>query len=191
MNGDSPRRWWQWVLMYPAIAIAVFAAVPQFYDWITAIRIGVPFGKVGDAQEQRSAWERNANCVRAVDHITPNSETNYAIDLLSCPSGDILVALTPLQNPTQKVYRWIITKALFTQIAHSSLTTTALAQDTTRTQPSGPRAERVMDTKKQAGTVITRRLQLSDGTCVDETIDAYTGKRLTEKNATCAPFDER
>jgi hypothetical protein len=191
MNGDSPRRWWQWVLMYPAIAIAVFAAVPQFYDWITAIRIGVPFGKVGDAQEQRSAWERNANCVRAVDHITPNSETNYAIDLLTCPSGDILVALTPLQNPTQKVYRWIITKALFTRIAQPSLTTTALAQDTTRTQPAGPRAERVMDTKKQAGAVIARRLQLSDGTCVDETIDAYTGKRLTEKNAACALFDER
>ncbi len=30
MDG-SPQRWWQWVLMYPTIAVALAGAVPQYY----------------------------------------------------------------------------------------------------------------------------------------------------------------
>jgi hypothetical protein len=101
---DGPQRWWQWMLMYPTIIIALAGAIPQYYQWMTAVALGLPFlSDVNDAQQQEKAWERNVNCVRSIDHIKPTSSTNYSIDLVSCPTGDILVTLTPLQNPDQQV----------------------------------------------------------------------------------------
>src|SRR6266566_5125797 len=156
-----PQRWWQWVFMYPTIAVALVGAVPQYYQWAAAATIGLPLsGNVRAAQEQEMAWERNVNCLRAIDHIKPGSSTNYAIDLVSCPSGDILVTLTPLQNPDQQISRWIVTQDLFTRVAQSFFSTEAWAQGPV--SPLGGAVQvRILDTKKN-GSVVTRRVQLSD-----------------------------
>jgi hypothetical protein len=185
MDG-SPKRWWQWVLMYPTIVIALAGAIPQYYQWISAVAIGLsPFGDVGDAKQQEKTWERNVNCLRSIDHIKPNSSTSYSIDLVSCPTGDILVTLTPLQNPDQQVSRWIITRALFTQVADAAPARLELAQVTT---PAGsPDPVSVLDIKKEGASVV-RRIERSDKTCVDETIDAYTGRRMEQKPAPCTKF---
>jgi hypothetical protein len=149
--------------------------------------MGLPIsGNVRGAQEQEMAWERNVNCLRAIDHIKPGSSTNYSIDLVSCPSGDILVTLTPLQNPDQQISRWIVTRELFTRVAQSLFSAGALAQGA-GTPPGGPVQVRILDTKKD-GAVVTRRVQLSDNTCIDETIDAYTGRRIDRKQAPCSKF---
>ena len=184
---DLPQRWWQWVLMYPTIVIAIFAGIPQIYQWVSAMAMGLsPFANVSDAQAQEKAWERNVDCLHSIDHVKPTSSTNYSIDLVSCPSGDILVTLTPLQNPDQQISRWIITKTLFSELAQSFLTLPALAQSSP-SQPARPTPERIVDIKRQGSTVI-RRVQLSDNTCIDETIDAYGGRRLSQKAAPCTKF---
>jgi hypothetical protein len=186
MDG-SPQRWWQWVLMYPTIAIALAGAIPQYYQWITAVALGLPiFSDVGDAQQQEKTWERNVSCLRSIDHIKPSSSTNYSIDLVSCPTGDILVTLTPLQNPDQQVSRWIITKTLFTQVADAAPARRELAQVAAAPAENAD-AVRVLDIKKLGANVV-RRIQRSDNTCVDETIDAYTGRRVEQKQAPCTKF---
>lgn len=190
MDG-SPQRWWQWVLMYPTIVIALAGAIPQYRQWITAMLIGVPVsGDVADAQQQEKAWQRNVNCLNGISHMKPSSSTNYAIDLVSCPTGDILVTLTPLQNPDQQVSKWIITQALFTATAETAVPQAAphieLAQ-AAGPIPSAADPVRVLDIRKQ-GSTVTRRIQLSDNTCVDETIDAYTGRRLDQKPSACSKF---
>jgi hypothetical protein len=173
--------------MYPTIVVALVGAVPQYYQWATAATLGLPIsGNVRGAQEQETAWERNVNCLRAIDHIKPGSSTNYSIDLVSCPSGDILVTLTPLQNPDQQISRWIVTRELFTRVVQSLFSSGALAQGA-GTPPGGPVQVRILDTKKD-GAVVTRRVQLSDNTCIDETIDAYTGRRVDRKQAPCSKF---
>jgi len=184
---DTPKRWWQWVLMYPTIVIALVAGVPQIYQWVSAVAIGLsPFGNVSDAQTQEKAWVRNVNCLHDIDHIKPSASTDYSIDLVSCPSGDILITLTPLRNPNQQVSRWIVTNDLFGEFAESLLTIRTLAQNL-GAEPDGPTAVRIIDIKKE-GSIVIRRVQLSDNTCVDETIDAYTGRRLSQKPAPCTKF---
>ena len=87
-----PQRWWQWALMYPTVIVALIGAVPQYYQWASAATMGLPIsGNVKGVEEQEMAWERNVSCLHAIDHIKPGSSTNYPIDLVSCPSGDILV----------------------------------------------------------------------------------------------------
>jgi hypothetical protein len=187
MSSNLPRRWWQWLLMYPTIAIALLGAVPQYYQWITAAGMGIPLGwNVSEAQEQAKAWERNVGCLHDIDHIKPTSHTNYSIDLVSCPSGDILLTLTPLQNPDQQVSRWIVTKMLFSQVAYLGLLSPALAQSSA-IRFAEVSSVRIIDIKTDGKTVV-RRIQLSDQTCVDETIDAYTGRRLSRTEAPCTKF---
>jgi hypothetical protein len=182
-----PQRWWQWALMYPTVIVALIGAVPQYYQWAAAATMGLPISaNVRGAQEQEMAWERNVNCLRGIDHIKPGSSTNYAIDLVSCPSGDILITLTPLQSPDQQISKWIVTKNLFTRVAQQLFSIGALAQGA-GTPPGGPTQVRILDTKKD-GAVVTRRVQLSDNTCIDETIDAYTGRRIDRRQAPCSNF---
>jgi hypothetical protein len=173
--------------MYPTIVIALVGAVPQYYQWAAAAAIGLPLsGNVRVAQEQEMAWERNVSCLRGINSIKPGSKTNYEIDLVSCPTGDILVTLTPLQNPDQQISQWIVTKDLFPRVAQSFFGIGALAQGAV-TQPRGLAQVRIVDIKKN-GAVVTRRVQLSNNTCVDQTIDAYTGRRIDQKRAPCSKF---
>ena len=186
---DVPKRWCQWLLMYPTLAVALAGAIPQYYQWAEALVIGIPSGDVNDAREQAKAWERNVGCLHDIDHIKPSARTNYSIDLIACPSGDILLTLTPLQNPDHPVSRWIVTRNLFTQVARSAPPDMTLAEG-----PATPSAAatpvRVVDIKTQ-GRIVIRRIQLSDNTCIDETIDAYTGRRLSQAPAPCTKFDGR
>jgi hypothetical protein len=192
---DSPQRWWQWLLMYPTLAVAIFGAVPQYSQWITALKIGVPADKVDDAQEQDQAWVRNAACQRDrnIQTVSPIAETTYGIQMITCPDGDILLTLTPTQNPESAVSRWIITKQLFAQFASASISFAALAQENKALIPPGanPAAPmviqlRVIDTTRE-GSTITRRIERSDQTCVDQSIDAYTGRMIAQKPALCTP----
>jgi hypothetical protein len=187
MDG-TPQRWWQWMFMYPTIVIALAGALPQYYQWISSAAAGLPvFGDSGEARQQAQAWDRNINCLigHGIDHIKPTSNTNYAIDLAPCPTGDILVTLTPLQNPDHGVTRWVITQSLLTQVADNSPRTMELAQVTT--PAASPESVRIVDIKKQGANVV-RRIQRADNTCVDETIDAYTGRHLDQKPTSCTKF---
>ncbi len=82
--------------------------------------------------------------------------------------------------------RWIVTKNLFSQSAQSLFSISAMAQDAVPSQP-GSVQMRVLDTRKD-GAVVMRRIQLSDNTCIDQTIDAYTGRRIDQKAAACGKF---
>ena len=181
---DVPKRWWQWLLMYPTLAIALAGAIPQYYLWAQALIIGVPSDEVNDAREQAKAWERNVDCLHDIDHIKPSARTAYTIELVACPSGDILLTLTPLQNPDHPVSRWIVTRNLFTQVASQSA---PLAERPATTSSAAATPVRIVDIKTQ-GRVVIRRVQLSDNTCIDETIDAYTGRRLSQAPAPCTKF---
>jgi hypothetical protein len=92
---------------------------------------------------------------------------------------------TPLQNPDQQVSRWIVTKTLFTQVADASPPHIELAQ--VRAPTENTDAARVLDIRKQGSNVV-RRIQRADNTCVDESIDAFTGRRLEQKPAPCSKF---
>ena len=184
-SSRSKRPWWQWVLMYPTLAVAIVGAVPQYQQWVWALVRGVPLdSNVGELKGQDDAWTHNLDCLSRIDHIKPVSETPYGIDLLTCPSGDILLTVTPLQSPTQKVSRWIITKQFFENKTSTAWISSAFAQ-----APPGaaPQTERVLDIRKQ-GSQVVRRVQLSNGKCVDQTIDSYTGRHVGDKPAPCTKF---
>lgn len=185
-SSQSKRPWWQWVLMYPTLAVAIVGAVPQYQQWVWALVRGVPLDSdIGELKGQDDAWTHNLDCLTRIEHIKPISETPYGIDLLTCPSGDILLTVTPLHSPSQKVSRWIITKQFFEGKTRTAWISSAFAQ--APPPAGGAQSERVLDIRKQGSQVI-RRVQLSNGQCVDQTIDSYTGRHVSDKPAPCTKF---
>ena len=190
-HSPKPKRpWWQWILMYPTLAVAIVGAVPQYQQWVWALVRGIPLGSdVTELQDQDSAWQQNLDCLARIAHITPQSETPYAIDLLACPSGDILLTVKPINTSVQAVSRWIITNKLFQAPTRSAWIPSAFAQ-TPAPSPNTAQPERVIDVRKDGSQVI-RRVQLSNGSCIDQVIDSYTGRHLGDKPAPCTKFAGR
>jgi hypothetical protein len=167
--------------------IALVAGVPQIYQWVSAVAMGLsPFGNVSDAQTQEKAWVRNVNCLHDINHIKPSASTDYSIDLVSCPSGDILITLTPLRNPNQQISRWIVTNDLFGEFAKSLLTIRTLAQNLggRARRPHGRTHHRYQErgvNRHQADAAFRQHL-------CGRNVDAYTGRRLSQKPAPCTKF---
>jgi hypothetical protein len=185
---ESPRKWWQWALMYPTLLIALVAAVPQLYQWGRGVAGGLPlsslFGDINKALQQNEAYARNIACLRGseIENLKLKTKTNYSVELTPCPSGDILLVLTSLENLDLQVSQWIVTRDLFSQVSFFS--TTAIAQGSGA--QSGSRIL-ILDIKKE-GAVVTKRIQLSNNTCVDEAVDAFTGRLMSRRQAPCVKF---
>src|SRR5207249_10423113 len=58
----SATRWWQWMLLYPSLAVTIVTAVPSWIDHVQAMKIGVSSRDLAQAQEQRRLWEANREC---------------------------------------------------------------------------------------------------------------------------------
>jgi hypothetical protein len=88
-----PQKWWQWILVYPALVISLIGAVPNWMDHWEAIKIGVPADKLDIANHQHDMFARNLDCMRELDFKTIGTQSNMEVGAKICPSGDILVSI--------------------------------------------------------------------------------------------------
>jgi hypothetical protein len=181
------KPWWQWLLLHPtlpaALIGALIASTPQILQWMAARDLNVPVSELARVREQKRAWEDNRQCLVEIQQVSLPSPGNYTISLQSCRSGDILLALTPLHDPSSPRYEWIVTRNLLRQQASFSFVTTASAQ----AAPTQSPPIQVIDVRSQGRNVV-RRLQLSNKTCIDEIVDTATGRRLSSQSAPCTRF---
>lgn len=94
--GDArPQRWWQWFLLYPAAAVALFSAAPQWIDRGLALYNGTDNLSWAAAERQRALWLKNITCPQAPFAWYHNAR-NARVDATICDSGDVLIrAFTP------------------------------------------------------------------------------------------------
>ena len=71
-SSTSATRWWQWMLLYPSLAVTIVTAVPTWIDHVQAMKIGVNSRDLAQAQEQRRLWETNLECAQ-VQEISSES----------------------------------------------------------------------------------------------------------------------
>lgn len=94
--GDAkPQRWWQWFLLYPAAAVALVSAAPQWLDRGLAIYHGTRGASYAAADRQRALWLKNMTCSQA-PFAWYHNPRNVRIDATICNSGDVFIrASTP------------------------------------------------------------------------------------------------
>jgi hypothetical protein len=191
-EGHSPARWWQWLLIYPTLALSLVAAAP---DWIDKFRAPAGAERASDADKQNRLWQKNAACA-ALPFKGFLNPSNIAVDATICNSGDILVhAVTP---DNAQIYKWfglddVLPRAIETgpiPSAHAATLTTLVSPPFgTVQQPSFRLAQFQVNVICQRfnGRYLTRRISTPQG-CFDEVIDTYNGAVVSRNPApSCAP----
>jgi len=180
-------------LLYPALAVALITAGPQWLDKVRGYRIGV--SSAAKAEREAKLWQKNASCLNlnSNGYLSPS---NVAVDATICKSGDILVrAVTP---QSREVYKWLPlddvvpappqTTASLIPAAHAATLSTRLRQlGRSEATPAYKLAwlQTVICTRSD-GRYLTRRIQTPQG-CVDEVIDTFTGAVVSRNPAPCTP----
>lgn len=185
-----PRAWWQWVLVYPTLAITLVSAVPTFYELYRSFHLDVPFGQSAEASEQNRLWQQEFECVRKIDLKILTNEYHVQIGSDICPSGNILLMVNRPEwdNPQ---YRWLS----WAQYAATSRNSTLpdlfapahAAESTELLLTQSPRGtilcQRWLDTGKG---LLLQRIETPHG-CFDQVINTYTGWVISSQPAACTP----
>jgi hypothetical protein len=193
---QKSRKWWQWFLLYPTLAVTFLGAIPQYVNVAKAYVYQVPVKQVFSAQMQNEMWTKNADCIRTAPQAQVTIEKQISVSASACASGDVLVDITYPND--KKVYRWIPFATLEPAndtssdalLGGISLVTQALAMTTNPPRVS----ESAVVTQSERQVIcqrwldkrrLLRRIRDTDNTCHDEIVDTYTGKVESQKPAEC------
>jgi hypothetical protein len=187
------RRWFFWpdtmiarLALATVFLLALGGAVPQYLTWIKQY-VWVA------TTEQEEMWRKNAACSINLDvhnHRTVEVEGRQ-VEVLVCPSGDILVKVGPPDaEQYEYLYQWIALDALKKPVdkgvSHFGFLLQQAFAAAKRPHPTrAAQTVRVLCQKQLSNGFLKRRLQLADGQCQDEVIDPRTGKVVERKNAPC------
>jgi hypothetical protein len=187
----SPKRWWQQILLYPAFAVALVTAGPQWIDKGRGLALGVK-GGASDAEKQNRLWAKNAGCASLPfkGYLNPR---NVTVDATICDSGDILVKAVTPENA--QIYKWLALDDVVPTAGPGSVIPTAHAA--TLSAHAAPSARMVAKPTvrlaqfqvnvvctRMDGRYLHRRIQTPQG-CFDEVIDTYSGAVVSRNPAPC------
>ncbi len=186
----GPTKWWQWVILYPTLAIAVISAAPQWVDKGQALLNGIKDRGWEEAKQQQDAWRTNLTCSAAPFDWYSTPE-NLKVDATICNSGDIFVRVTTPQQGN--FYQWVLLKSIVKdkETAWLPLVSKAYAAENTtwRTQGSyqvaaGDAATVVCQAFQPDGRTLKRHVSTAQG-CFDEYVDTYTGQVTRREQVPC------
>lgn len=185
----GPTKWWQWVIIYPTLAISILSAAPQWVDKGQALFNGVKDRGWEEAKQQQDAWRANMTCSAAPFDWYSTPE-NLKVDATICNSGDIFVRVaTPRQG---NFYQWVLLNQIVKEketAALPSLISRAHAGGDVSWRPEG--SERVAQNAQvicQAfmpdGRTLKRHVN-AGGVCFDEFVDTYSGQVTRRDQVPC------
>lgn len=188
MNEDSPsrrqRKWWQWLLMYPSLLIAIISAIPTFIEIYDSHKLGVPFGFGKAAKQQNEVWERNFECVRKEDFHDVVTRHNVKVGTIVCPSGDVLLRAEAPKSPIRLKWLDLSTFRLDKRSSINRLIGEAVAAELSENERLAHAPDVLCQRWVKKG-ILLRRVRDPNGQCFDETIDTYKGIVISRLPAPC------
>ncbi len=178
-QSGAPRKWWQWVLVYPTLVTALIGAIPTFVQLYRAWDMDVPYSKVGSALNQSALWQKNTACLGAkqIEQVTTSHLSD--ISLLRCSNDDLLVALP-------KGLHWIAAEELEIKKAeHSTMFQEAFASEGNPEHRFLAQTRMVICQRKLKDGLLLLRVRYGSNQCFDETINTYTGALIKRVQSSC------
>jgi hypothetical protein len=188
-----PKKWWQWLLIYPGLAVGLIGSTPTLVEAARSYDFGVAFGRSTEAQEQNDLWTQNFDCAQKANFVTITTNRQIEIGSFVCDSGDVLLRGKRPESNTEQL-RWVSwrqivaddkgkTKTALELIfpsAHASETLTFVAAQT-------PPAPTPVVCQKWVGRgQLLQRIRTPQG-CVDQVINTYNGTILSRRGVPCNP----
>lgn len=187
----TPRRWWQWILVYPGLAVSVLGSIPTFLEGIESIRLGVPFGRSSDAISQNRLWQENFECSQKASFA--DIKTKHAVEIGSvvCESGDVLLRGRRPEWDTPQ-YRWVswdevVPMSRATEHAWTELLLpSAHASETTDLQFVQGFPSNVLCQRWVGPGLLLQRIGTPQG-CFDQVVNTFNGFVVDRRPAPCSP----
>ncbi len=175
-------RWWQWVLLYPTLAITLISAVPTWLDKYQSVRLGVSRQHLAIAEEQNTLWQVNFECARAQDIQAIRNTRNVEVGAQVCPTGDVLIRLKLPDSEHPKI-RWVSARSLEQQAFFSLGPAAAYAAPREGGPSQGPQS--VVDQRWLKPGLLKQRVRQGGSGCVDLVINTYTGNVVSQTPVAC------
>lgn len=189
----SSRRFYEMLLLYPTLGIALITAVPTWWDKYQAWDLNLERASAAKALRQAQLFRANLSCT-AAPFSYYNSPRKVEIDATICDSGDILVStVVPNQQP---YVSFVPLEDLIDTGSSSGLIPSANAATVTATYSRSGFTKPLFHMAQVTATVICqrmvdnryihRRIQTPQG-CREQVIDTYNGRITTDIPAPCVP----
>lgn len=188
--------WWpgapalRWAVA-AVLLLALAGAIPQYAAWITAYVWDIPAAAIHEARTQHQLWKKNFACATQLDGNSNNyvALTNEHVNVVvwTCPSGDVLVTVQSLKEPSAQRYVWIgLDDAANPEQRAAALVPEVFAADKAlRPDRRAVPVVRVLCQRWLPKHLIKRRVKFSDGRCQDEVINSRNGKMIQHEDAAC------
>ncbi len=180
----KPKKWWQWLLMYPSMLAVLTGAIPTFYQLYYSQIHDIPFSSVYNARQQVELWKKNCECLSDKSFAEITTEMNMKVGTIICPTGDILIRIVVPGSIDN--YQWINLETL--KQMHSSsnpLSNEAIAVDWRNNVISEQQNPTVLCRRRLSEGRILIRVRYPNGGCFDEIINIYTGAVISRAPAPC------
>lgn len=205
-----PRTWWQWVLLYLAVVLALLTAVPGWVDSLGGILQGVMNAKYSEPQERHALFVRNGECLSAPVQWHREPRAGRVIDATLCPTGDIYIRVLVPDAESQlatvfdgqrfrersdfvSLDKFVSEADRFAGLDLFDMTAAAATLPQSTPRPD-LRADGLLPVQDQYALVVCQRfvdernllrhLQVQ-GQCFDETVDTYTGVTVSRVPVPC------
>lgn len=193
--GRSPT-WWQWILLYPALAVAVIPAVPEWAKMVRAWQVDLPVAQFEEGKESQLVLRRNDACTTELEtRIGTVEETS--IDARVCPAtGDVILRMATADKNV--VIRGISAAVLAggDRVQSASVSMIGAAHAATAAPPRRAVMAIPVQSTPVVATICQRwiddrmmmqRVQTAANRCFDEVFDTLTGQRVSSEPAPCTP----
>lgn len=108
-SGDNgtvkPSRFYQWMLVYPALFVSLIGSVPTVIQEVKAWRLGVATKRVQIVEEQQTLWKSNLDCLRLKPVYTVDLGEGVTVGVTLCGSGDALLRYQ--RSPEIVEFTWV------------------------------------------------------------------------------------
>ena len=176
-SSRSATRWWQWVLIYPTLAITLVSALPTWIDHYQSARLGVSRQNLTLAEEQNRLWQANFDCAKAQEIQGIKTTRNVEVGAQVCPTGDVLIRLK-LPDSEQAKIRWVSAR---------SLEQTAFFGPSAAYAASvGGESQSVVNQRWLRAGLLKQRVRQNSGGCLDITINTYKGSVVSQTPVACS-----
>lgn len=182
----SPKKWWQWILVYPTLLTSVLLGGGEVLRWGQTGGMA-PLHETKFALEQKEAWERNANCLVTTEMHEETNRSNIKVGVRICPeTGDVQIQ-GYVPGKTLAVFRWIPLSKLLAApeeaVASFSLISKAVAgNEQFRDYQTG---NVICQRWVGQGILLQRVFWRPTNSCYDNIINTYTGAMLSSTPAPC------
>jgi len=174
----KPSKWWQWMLLYPTLAISILTAAPQWTNMAKGFLQDVDAKDVAMLELNNSLWTKNVDCTKAPYEFFENPN-NIKVDATICKSGDILVLY--FLPDGQQFSIWVPVSEVTKKTASLGIIPSAHAEGNIQL---AQQSANVICQKFEDAKTLYRHVRVGS-VCFDERINTLTGQRISRTPAPC------